>query len=105
MVVASGAPASGPRSTCTSWKRVTGADEVRRAVRLQLRRGATATKFFATGLLGSEWGGHDAQLTLDELRAGVDETHRHGRHAFAHAHGVQGIKNAVGAGVASIDHG
>src|SRR5262249_48037805 len=49
---------------------VTGADQIRRAVRLQLRRGATATKFFATGLLGSEWGGHDEQLTVDEMRAG-----------------------------------
>ena len=85
---------------------VTGADEARRAAREQLRRGATAIKVTATGLISSDAGApSDTQLTEDEMRAAVEEAHNAGRHAFAHAHSAQGCLNAVRAGVDSIEHG
>jgi imidazolonepropionase-like amidohydrolase len=45
------------------------------------------------------------QFTIDELRAAVEEAHAAGRKVAAHAHGAQGIKNALVAGVDSIEHG
>jgi imidazolonepropionase-like amidohydrolase len=45
------------------------------------------------------------QFTVDELRAAVEEAHAAGRKVAAHAHGARGIKNAVIAGVDSIEHG
>lgn len=84
---------------------VTGPDAVRQAVREQVGRGATAVKLMVTGLLGEESGGHDEQFTFDEICAGIDEGHRQGRHVFVHAHGVGGAKNAIRAGIDSIDHG
>jgi imidazolonepropionase-like amidohydrolase len=45
------------------------------------------------------------QFTVEELRAAVEEAHAAGRKVAAHAHGAQGIKNAVIAGVDSIEHG
>jgi imidazolonepropionase-like amidohydrolase len=45
------------------------------------------------------------QFTVEELRAAVEEAHAAGRKVAAHAHGAQGIKNAIQAGVDSIEHG
>src|SRR5207244_12904075 len=45
------------------------------------------------------------QLTPEELRAGVEEAARAGRRVAAHAHGAEGMKNALRAGVHSIEHG
>jgi imidazolonepropionase-like amidohydrolase len=84
---------------------VTGVDAVCRAARDQLGLGATSVKLMATGLLGEEAGGHDEQFSVEELRAGADEAHRQGYHAFAHAHGTRGAKNAIRAGIDSIEHG
>ena len=47
----------------------------------------------------------NSQMTLDELRAAVDEAHRADRRVAAHAHGNAGIRDAVTAGVDSIEHG
>ena len=47
----------------------------------------------------------NAQLTPEELAAAIDEAHRHGLRVAAHAIGTQGIKNALRAGVDSIEHG
>jgi imidazolonepropionase-like amidohydrolase len=47
----------------------------------------------------------NAQLTPDELGAAIDEAHRHGLRVAAHAIGTQGIKNALRAGIDSIEHG
>jgi imidazolonepropionase-like amidohydrolase len=47
----------------------------------------------------------NAQLAPDELAAAIDEAHRHGLRVAAHAIGVQGIKNALRAGIDSIEHG
>ncbi len=83
-----------------------GPDDVRKAVREQLKAGADCIKLIATGGVmtpGVEPGSQ--QLTDDELRAGIDEAHKAGRKATAHAHGSAGIKAAVLAGVDSIEHG
>src|SRR5262249_18371365 len=83
-----------------------GPDEVRKAVREQLKAGADLIKVIATGGVmtpGVEPGA--PQLGLDELRAAVAEAHRAGRRVAAHAQGSQGITDAVTAGVTSIEHG
>ena len=83
-----------------------GPDDVRKAVREQLKAGADCIKLIATGGVmtpGVEPGAQ--QLTEDELRAGVEEAHKAGRKTAAHAHGSDGIKAAVRAGIDSIEHG
>jgi imidazolonepropionase-like amidohydrolase len=83
-----------------------GPDDVRKAVREQLRAGADCIKFTATG--GVMTPGVDprsASFTEDELRAGVAEAHKAFRRTAAHAQGTNGIKNAVRAGIDSIEHG
>ena len=83
-----------------------GPDDLRRAVREQLRAGADVIKLGATG--GVMTPGVDpraAQLTLDELRAGVDEAHRARRRAAAHAMADEGIAWCLDAGIDTIEHG
>ncbi len=83
-----------------------GPDEVRKAVRHQLKHGADVIKLCATGgVMSSGDGVGDTQMTLDELRAAVDEGHKAQRKVAAHAHGNAGIKLAIQAGVDSIEHG
>jgi imidazolonepropionase-like amidohydrolase len=83
-----------------------GPDAVRRAVRYQVKQGADVIKVCATGGVLSQGDGVGApQLTPAELRAIVDEANRAGRKVAAHAHGNQGIRDAVEAGVHSIEHG
>jgi imidazolonepropionase-like amidohydrolase len=83
-----------------------GVDAVRRAVRLQLARGADVIKVMATGaMLSSETEDARAiQFTLEELRAAVETAHDNFKPVAAHAHARQGIVNAVEAGVDSIEH-
>jgi imidazolonepropionase-like amidohydrolase len=83
-----------------------GPDEVRAAVRYQVKYGADWIKTCATaGVLsaGTEIG--PAQYTLGELETMVETATMLNRRVVAHAHGNAGIRNAVQAGVASIDHG
>ncbi|MGH2634202.1 MAG: amidohydrolase family protein [Tepidiformaceae bacterium] len=83
-----------------------GPDDVRKAVREQLRAGARAIKLFASG--GVMTPGVDPRspsLTEEEMRAGVEEAHKAFRVVAAHAQAADGIKNAVRAGVDSIEHG
>ena len=83
-----------------------GPDECRKAAREQLKAGANWIKVMATGGVmtkGVEPG--CPQLTEDELRAAVEEAHKAGAKAFTHAQGMEGIKNALRAGVDSIEHG
>lgn len=83
-----------------------GPDQIRLAVREQRRDGAQVIKFIATGGVltpGAVPGSQE--LSEEELRAGVDEAHRHGLRAAAHAIGAAGIKAALRAGVDSIEHG
>ncbi len=83
-----------------------GVDEVTEAVRHQIKHGAGVIKICATaGVLSFEGPAGAQQLTEAEMRAVVEEATRHGLRVAAHAHGTEGIKAAVRAGVASIEHG
>ena len=79
--------------------------EVVRAVREQLAAGAEVIKFIASGgVLTPGTSPECAQMTPDELAAGMGEARRAGRRVAAHAHGSEGMKNAVKAGAHSIEH-
>lgn len=83
-----------------------GADAVRAAVRKQLKAGSDLVKVIATGGVitpGVEPGA--AQMTPDELRAACEEARKAGRRVAAHAQGTEGIRNALAAGVSTIEHG
>lgn len=81
-------------------------DEARKAVRLQVKWGADVIKVCATGgVLSLNDDVQSAQLTQEELNALVDEAHTKGKKTAAHAHGVQGAKRAILAGIDSIEHG
>jgi imidazolonepropionase-like amidohydrolase len=83
-----------------------GPDGFRDAVRFQVKYGADVIKTCATGgvlSLGDEV--DTPQLTQAEMDAIVEETHRLRKRAAAHAHGAEGAKVAVRAGVDSIEHG
>ena len=83
-----------------------GVDEVRKAVRYQIKYGADLIKICATGGVLSEGDAVGAtQYTYEEMKAIVDEAAKLERKVAAHAHGTEGIKLAVRAGVASIEHG
>jgi imidazolonepropionase-like amidohydrolase len=83
-----------------------GVDEVRKAVRYQVKYGADVIKICATGGVLSEGDAVGAtQYTLEEMTALVDEARKLERRVAAHAHGAEGIKLATRAGVASIEHG
>ncbi|HVF41065.1 MAG TPA: amidohydrolase family protein [Gemmatimonadaceae bacterium] len=83
-----------------------GADEVRAAVRYQVKYGADVIKTCATGGVLSEGDAvGTTQYNFDEMKAMVEEAGKLERKVAAHAHGTEGIKIAVRAGVASIEHG
>ncbi len=85
---------------------VDGVDEVRKATRQLLRDGADVIKMFTTGGVLSPSDQPEAtQFTVEEIRVMVEEAHAHGKRTMSHAQGTQGIKNAVLAGVESIEHG
>ncbi|MBA3690819.1 MAG: amidohydrolase family protein [Actinobacteria bacterium] len=82
------------------------ADEVRRVVREILHRGADMIKVIATGAVLTEGTSPGApEFTQEQIYAAVEEAAHYGAHVAAHAHGAAGIKNAVRAGVRSIEHG
>ena len=83
-----------------------GPDQVRAAVRYQIKYGADVIKTCATGGVLSEGTAVGAtQYTFEELKAMVEEANKLGRKVAAHAHGTEGIKIATRAGVSSIEHG
>ncbi len=83
-----------------------GADAVRAAVRLNIKDGADVIKVCATGgVLSLNDDVRSPQLTQAELDALVDEAHARGRKTAAHAHGAEGAKRAIRAGIDSIEHG
>jgi imidazolonepropionase-like amidohydrolase len=76
------------------------------AVRYQIKHGAEVIKTCATaGVLSMEGPVGAQQYTYEELKAMVDEAARHGVKVAAHAHGTEGIKASIRAGIASIEHG
>ena len=83
-----------------------GTDQVRAAVRYQIKYGADLIKTCATGGVLSEGDAVGVvQYGPEEMKAMVDEAAKHERKVAAHAHGTEGIKIATRAGVASIEHG
>ena len=83
-----------------------GPDECRKAVRLQIGRGADVIKFATTGGVTSRAGlGLGRQMFEDEARALVETAHLYGRKVAVHAHGTDGILLALKAGADSIEHG
>lgn len=83
-----------------------GPDEVRKVVRGLLKKGVDHIKMVASGGIlspGTEIGA--SQFTEEEIRAAVEVAHFAGKTVCAHAHGTEAIKNAVRAGVDSIEHG
>jgi len=85
---------------------INGADQARQAVRLAHKYGATIIKTCATGGVLSLADAVDTpQLTQEELNAIVDEAHALKLKTAAHAHGAEGAKRAIRAGIDSIEHG
>lgn len=83
-----------------------GVEQIRAAVRYQIKYGADVIKTCATGGVLSEGDAVGAtQYSFEELKALVEEANKLDRKVAAHAHGTEGIKLAVRAGVTSIEHG
>jgi imidazolonepropionase-like amidohydrolase len=105
-VVAAGPPITTPRGHC--WYlggEAEGTDGIRAAVRAHAERGVDVIKVMASGgNLTPSTHMHQAQYGLGELRAAVEEAHRHGLPATAHAHAPAAIANAVAAGFDMIEH-
>ena len=86
-------------------REVDGPDAFRRGARAEIKRGARVLKVIATGGVITEQGTPGATaMTLPELSAAVEEAHKAGLRVAAHAHGTEGIKNALRAGVDTIEH-
>ncbi len=87
-------------------REIDGPWDARKAVREQMKGGADCIKMIATGgVLTKGAVPGNAQLLPEELVAGIDEAHRHGLRVASHAIGTEGIKNALRAGIDSIEHG
>jgi len=81
-------------------------EEARQAVRARYKEGADLIKITATGgVLSQAANGQNSQYTEDELRAVVETAKDYGFRVAAHAHGAEGMKRALRAGVDSIEHG
>lgn len=101
----------------TMYREADGADEIRKAVREQIRRGADFIKVMATGarsveleagLVVDPCGGAAsmaAQLTTEEMAVAVEEANRLGYDVVAHAEGLPGCEAAIGLGMRTIEHG
>ena len=85
---------------------INGIEDARRAVRQRYKDGADLIKITATGgVLSVASSGQNAQFTEEEIREVVTIAKDYGFRVAAHAHGAEGMKRAVRAGVASIEHG
>jgi imidazolonepropionase-like amidohydrolase len=82
-------------------------DEARYAARQELKMGADVLKLIASGSIVADEASPPGapQLTVEEMRAAIEEAHKMGKRAMAHAHGAEAIKNAILAGIDSIEHG
>jgi len=83
-----------------------GIPDVRKKTREVLRAGADVVKVMATGgVMSSTDSPLDTQFTVKELAAAVEEASFRGKRVMVHAHGLQGIRNSLRAGVHSVEHG
>jgi imidazolonepropionase-like amidohydrolase len=81
-------------------------DEAREAVRYRYKRGADVIKITATGgVLSLAKSGQNPQFTSEEVKALIDTANDYGMGVAAHAHGAEGMRRAVEAGIRSIEHG
>jgi len=88
------------------YREADGPDDMRKAVREQIRRGADFIKIMSTGARSVVFEDPEpAQVTRDELRAVIDEAHRMGRCVSAHAEGLGGARLVIEEGVDTIEHG
>lgn len=89
-----------PESVCN------GADDCRRAVREQIRRGADVIKLATTGgVLSNIAAGTGQQMFDDEAKAIIDTAHMMGKRVASHAHAAGGVNLALRSGVDSVEHG
>jgi imidazolonepropionase-like amidohydrolase len=103
-IVAATSP--GGRFFAGMYREADGPDDVRRAVREQLRRGADFVKLMTTGARSVELEDPDpAQMTAEEVAVAVEEAHRQGYRVAAHAEGLAGTALAVETGIDTIEHG
>jgi imidazolonepropionase-like amidohydrolase len=85
---------------------VNGVEDARKAVRQRYKEGADFIKVTATGgVLSLAKNGQNPQFTMEELAAVIQTANDYDMHVAAHAHGSEGIKRAVTAGIRSIEHG
>jgi imidazolonepropionase-like amidohydrolase len=85
---------------------INGPYEARKAVRQRYKNGANVIKITSTGgVLSLAKDGSGPQFTMDELEAIVEISKEYGMVTAAHAHGAEGMKRAVQAGINSIEHG
>ena len=85
---------------------VNGVDEVRRAVRAQVKGGVDWIKVSASGVAGSRFATAETEdLSADEIVAAVSEARKYGKPVHAHAHSREGVRAAVAAGVLSLHSG
>jgi imidazolonepropionase-like amidohydrolase len=83
-----------------------GVEDARKAVRQRYKDGADFIKITATGgVLSLAKNGMNPQFTMEELEAVIQTANDYDMHVAAHAHGSEGIKRAVTAGIRSIEHG
>jgi imidazolonepropionase-like amidohydrolase len=100
------ATAPGGRFFDGMYREADGADDIRRAVREQLRRGADFIKVMTTGARSVELEDPDpGQLTRAEIRTLAEEAHRQGYRVAAHAEGIDGTEIAIEEGIDTIEHG
>lgn len=86
-------------------REVEGTEQVRRVVAEEIAAGAGVIKIIASGgVLTPGTSPDEAQMTMEELAAATDAAQQAGKRVAAHAHGAAGMKNAIHAGVRSIEH-
>lgn len=104
-ILAAGPPVTVPGGHCHFMGGTASGSEIRDAVRARVDHTADVVKVMATGgNLTPETDPVAMQYTLEDLRAAVDEAHRHDRTVTTHAFGLEGIRAAVEAGVDCIEH-
>ncbi|MGC3944212.1 MAG: amidohydrolase family protein [Chryseolinea sp.] len=85
---------------------INSAEEARKAVRQRYKDGSDLIKITATGgVLSIAKDGSGPQFTMEELKAIIETAKEYGYHVAAHAHGAEGMKRAVEAGITTIEHG